>query len=103
MRWNEETLLVSSLIPQERKVAADMAACQGGFSSFWAPLGTAVGSLQQLDAEQCSSVAAAAPDGLAVRLPACDVKLCALPGDLAPSASAEPEELSTFSACSMFC
>lgn len=102
MRWNEETLLVSSSSPQERKVAADMAACRGGFPSFWAPLGTAVGSLQQLDAEQCSS-AAAAPDALAVRVPACDVTLCALPGDLAPSASAEPEELSTFSACSVFC
>ena len=85
-------------------MAADMAACRGGFPSFWAPpLGTAVGSLQQLDAEQCSSVAAAAPDALAVRLPACDVTLCALPGDLAPSASAELEELSTFSACSVCC
>lgn len=81
-------------------MAADMAACRGGFPGFWAtPLGTAVGSLQQLDAEQCSSVAAAAPDALAVRLPACDVTLC----DLAPSASAELEELSTFSACSVCC
>jgi len=79
MHLREPMLLTSSSSSAERTLAADVGPCLG----FLATSGAALGSLQQLDAEQWRSVAAATPAALTLQgsLPGGEVALSALPGD----------------------